>query len=262
MIVPARRSTHAWSPVGVGRGTDVHTLSQTIRIARARLALLLALLVIVYAVLWFTRPFSPDGVRDWIEPLGAVAPLAFLAISVGLGLALVPGPVLAGAAGLLFGAGIGTLLSVGAAVITGVVAMLCARWLGRSAVESFDARWIAVTGAALERHGLWAVVAQRLIPGVPDAPCSYAAGLLRVRVIDIALGTAIGAAPRAFGYSAIGDSFDEPGSSLSLIGAAVVVGTALAGAYVARRLLVEARRVSAGSGGTPTTSHSGSRAER
>lgn len=240
------------SPAGAGPGArlrpepasgdpELATLGAAVHAARTRLAILLAGLAIGYAVLWIVRPFSPDGVRDWIAPLGVVAPLAFLCISVALGLALVPGPILAGAAGLLFGAALGTLLSVTAAVVTGVAAMLIARRVGRAGLDSFDLRWVEVLTSALQRYGLWAVVAQRLMPGVPDAPCSYAAGLLRVRVVDIALGTAIGAAPRAFGYSALGDSLDEPGSSLSLIGLAVVVGTALVGALVARRIFVRSR---------------------
>lgn len=221
---------------------DIHALGASLRGARIRLGLLLAALTAGYAVLWLVRPFSPDGVREWLEPLGAVAPLVFVGVSVLLGLALVPGPVLAGAAGLLFGAGVGTVLSVGAAVVTGVLAMLIARRVGRAGLDSFELRWVAVMSAALQRHGLWAVVAQRLMPGVPDAPCSYAAGLLRVRVLHLALGTAIGAVPRAFGYSAIGDSLDEPGSPQSLIGLAVVVTTALVGAYVARRVFVSVQR--------------------
>lgn len=239
--MPARPSRDA-GPQDDDAGVDVDALGASIRAARTRLAVLIALLAIGYAALWLVRPFSPDGVREWVQPLGAVAPLGFLGVSVVLGLMLVPGPVLAGAGGLLFGAAIGTLLSVSAAVLTGVLAMLIARRVGRAGLDSFDLRWVEVVAGALERHGLWAVVAQRLIPGVPDAPCSYAAGLLRVKVIHIALGTAIGAAPRAFGYSALGDSLDEPGSPLSLVGLATVIATALVGAYVARRIFVQARR--------------------
>jgi len=217
-------------------------LGVPVRGARIRLALLVVALTAGYAVLWLLRPFSSDAVRGWVEPLGATAPLVFVGVSVALGLALVPGPVLAGAAGLLFGAAAGTVLSVIAAVLTGVLAMLIARRVGRAGLESLDLRWVGAMSEALRRHGLWAVVAQRLMPAVPDAPCSYAAGLLGVRVVHLAVGTAIGAVPRAFGYSVIGDSLDEPGSPQSLLGIAVVVATALAGAYVGRRIFVNARR--------------------
>ncbi len=204
--------------------------------------MLIGVITIGYAVLWLTRPVSPDAVRTWIEPLGAVAPLAFLFVSVLLGLALVPGPLLAGSAGLLFGAAVGTLLSVTAAVITATVALLLARRVGGAGMESLHSRRLAVLSDALERHGLWAVIVQRLAPAVPDAPCSYAAGLLRVRVSQIALGTALGSAPRAFGYTALGDSLDEPGSPLSIVGLVVVIGAGVLGAVMARKMFVEVRR--------------------
>lgn len=213
-----------------------------LRGARRRLGALIGLIAIGYVVLWLTRPVSPDAVRAWIDPLGAIAPVAFLGVAVLLGLALVPGPLLAGSAGLLFGAAVGTLLSVTAAVITGTVALLLARRVGAEGMRTLDSRRLAIMSDALERYGLWAVIAQRLAPGVPDAPCSYAAGLLRVRVSHIALGTALGSAPRAFGYTALGDSLDEPGSPLSIVGLAVVIGAGVVGAVVARKMFVEVRR--------------------
>ena len=213
-----------------------------LRRARRRLGTLIGVIAIGYAVLWLTRPVSPDGVRAWIDPLGALAPVVVLGAAVLLGLALVPGPLLAGSAGLLFGAAVGTLLSVTAAVITATVALLVARRVGGEGMKTLDSRRLAVMSDALERHGLWAVIAQRLAPGVPDAPCSYAAGLLRVRIIHIALGTALGSAPRAFGYTAIGDSLDEPGSPLSVVGLVVVIGAGVVGAVVARKMFVDVRR--------------------
>ena len=212
------------------------------RRARRRLGTLIAVVAIGYAVLWLVRPVSSEGVRGWIEPLGAAAPLAFLAVAVMLGLALVPGPLLAGSAGLLFGAALGTLLSVTAAVITGTVALLLARRVGGAGMATLSSHRVELVSSALERHGLWAVVVQRLAPGVPDAPCSYAAGLLRVSPAQIALGTALGVAPRAFGYTAIGDSLDQPGSPLSMVGLVVVVGASIVGAIVARRMFLDIRR--------------------
>ena len=212
------------------------------RRARRRLGALIAVVALGYALLWLLQPVSATGVGGWIEPFGVVAPLAFLAVAVGLGLALVPGPLVAGAGGLLFGAALGTVLSVTAAVITGTVALLLARRVGGPGMATIDSRRLAVLASALERHGLWAVVAQRPAPGVPDAPCSYAAGLLRVRPAQIALGTALGVAPRAFGYTAIGDSLDQPGSPLSIVGVVVVVAASIVGAVVARRMFLDIRR--------------------
>lgn len=222
-------------------GQPAHGDLLDLRRARRRVGTLIAVVAIGYAVLWVVRPVSAASVQEWIEPLGWVAPAAFVAVAVALGLALVPGPLLAGSAGLLFGAALGTLLSVTAAVITGTLALLLARHVGGPGMATLDSRRIETLSAALERHGLWAVVVQRLAPGVPDAPCSYAAGLLRVSPLQIAVGTALGVAPRAFGYTAIGDSLDA-GSPLSIVGVAVVVGASIVGLIVARRMFLDIRR--------------------
>lgn len=155
---------------------------------------------------------------------------------------LVPGPILAASSGLLFGALLGSFVTLAAAVLGAVGALVVARAGGAEGVREMSGERFDVIAGALERHGLLAVIAQRLAPGVPDAPASYAAGLVGIRVWQIALGTAIGAAPRAFSYTALGSTIDDPTSSLGVAAIAVIVLTALVGAAVAGRLLVRWRR--------------------
>lgn len=175
--------------------------------------------------------------RGWIEPFGPFAAPAYVVLSALLGAALVPGPVLAAVSGILFGAVVGTVVTISATVLSAVLALLVARHgAGRQFAEVSGPRLQALAALA-ERHGVWAVVVQRLAPGVPDAPASYAFGLLGLRVWQIALGTAIGAAPRAFSYTAVGASLDDPGSALAWAGLAGVVLTGVAGALIGGRLL-------------------------
>ena len=84
------------------------------------------------------------------------------------------------------------------------------------------ARW-------LERHGFGAVVILRLAPVLPDAPVSYAAGLSHVRLWQIAAGTAVGAAPRAFAYTALGGSIGNLTSPLAYVAVGIIVVAGLAG---------------------------------
>ncbi len=88
------------------------------------------------------------------------------------------------------------------------------------------------------------VAAQRLLPAVPDGPMSHAFGLLGVRVRHIALGTVVGAAPRAFSYAAIGASLGDPGSPLAIAGIAGIVITGVVGLIVGRRALRRSRPAS------------------
>ena len=73
--------------------------------------------------------------RDWIEPLGAAAPLAFIPVSALLTVALFPGPLLAGASGLLFGPILGFPISLTAAVLGAGAAFLISRRFGAEPVE-------------------------------------------------------------------------------------------------------------------------------
>jgi uncharacterized membrane protein YdjX (TVP38/TMEM64 family) len=80
------------------------------------------------------------------------------------------------------------------------------------------------------------VIVQRLLPVVPDGPFNYAFGVAGVPAWPLVLGTLIGSSPRAFAYTALGDSIDDPWSPLAFVAAGVVVLTGAVGALVAVRL--------------------------
>ena len=204
---------------------------------RLRLAVLVACLVGAGAVFTFGDVLSAEQVRDAVDGLGPAAPVAFVVVSSVLAAALVPGPVLAVASGLLFGPVLGTVVSLASATGTSVIAWRLGRAAGRDGARVvLGAERAAATEGLLARRGLLAVVGQRLLPGVPDAPATYAFGALGARLWHVVLGTVIGAAPRAFAYTALGASLDDPTSPLALAGLVVWVVVAIAGAEVARRL--------------------------
>ncbi len=93
----------------------------------------------------------------------------------------------------------------------------------------------------LERNGFWAVVTLRLAPVLPDAPVSYAAGLSHVRLRHIAAGTAVGAAPRAFAYTALGGSLDDLTSPLAYVAATIIVLAGVTGAVALRHQVRRSR---------------------
>jgi uncharacterized membrane protein YdjX (TVP38/TMEM64 family) len=161
----------------------------------ARLALLSAALLALFLVFGLLGVVSREDVRTWIEPLGVWGAPVFAVVSAVLGCVFVPGPLLAAVSGVLFGTWLGFAVSLVSAVLCALLGMA----IGRRTAE--------VHGRARElvqRRGLAAVVAQRLAPGVPDAPFNYVAGTIGVRARDLALGTAIGVAPRALAYTALG----------------------------------------------------------
>ncbi len=62
--------------------------------------------------------------------------------------------------------------------------------LGPSRAERID--------VLVQRRGLWAVVGQRFVPGISDALASYTFGAFGVPIWQMAVGSLIGSAPRAF----------------------------------------------------------------
>jgi uncharacterized membrane protein YdjX (TVP38/TMEM64 family) len=190
-----------------------------------------------------TDVVSVDEVRDRVEATGAWAPLVFVVLAAALGALLVPGPLLAGASGLLFGPAVGTAVTLGSAVLTSTVAVLVGRVMGRRGLaDVLGAERTARVDALGQRHGTVTVTVQRLLPGVPDAPMSYAFGAAGLGMRAVWVGTVVGGLPRAFSYTALGASLDDPTSPLALAGVVVLVAVTVVGAELGRRAWARRRR--------------------
>lgn len=205
---------------------------------RARLALLVVGLAVLYVVFGLLRVVSQEDVRGLVEGAGAAGPLVFVVVSAVLGALLIPGPLLSAASGVLFGTALGFVVSLAAAVLSSLLALAVGRLAARRDVQRMGGERLRSLEAFLARRGLLAVVVQRLLPLIPDGPVNYAAGAVGLRAWHLAAGTAIGVAPRAFAYTALGDSLDDLDltSPLALVAlgvllAAFAVGLALARAY-------------------------------
>ena len=156
-------------------------------------------------------PRSPAELRHVVLDAGVAAPVAVLAAWVVLTPALFPGPVLAAAGGL--------------------AAFLVARTAARGAVEPHVRRSprLARLNALLEHRGFAAVLAARLMPGVPASALYYAAGVSSVRGSAFTAAIAVGALLRTTPYALLGDGL-ATGSVVPLVVAAasVAIGAAAA----------------------------------
>jgi uncharacterized membrane protein YdjX (TVP38/TMEM64 family) len=152
-----------------------------------------------------------------------------------------PGPVLAGAAGLLFGTAAGTAVALAFIVLGAVMQMSISRYLaGDAARELLPARVKRFDGF-IEQRGFWAVFYMRLAPAIPYNLVNYGAGLTSLKVRSMAAGTAIGAAPRTFAWVALGGNLDDLGSTEAKVAIALLVAMAVFGALLARRQLASER---------------------
>jgi len=174
-------------------------------------------------------------VRDFGESLGWAGFVLWIPVTACLNAVFVPGPVLAGAAGLLFGTALGTPLALAAAVFTACFEMAIGRNLAGAEVGRILPERVRRIDAFLERRGFWAVLYIRLAPAIPYTLVNYGAGLTRLRYRDMAAGTLVGAAPRTFAYVALGGSIDDLGSPEAIAAIALLVAIALAGLILGRR---------------------------
>ncbi len=196
------------------------------------LGLALAGMVAFFAL---SGSFSTERVQDWFDGYGVAGPLVFIAASALLTPALFPGPLLAGAAGLLFGTALGTPVAIAAATLGATLAFSLGRWWAHDAVEEVARGRLASLRAWIGRRGFYAVLYARLAPGIPYSLVNYAAGLSPVALRAFVLATMIGCAPRAFAYAALGGNLDDLGSPEAIAALVVLVTMSVVGLVALRR---------------------------
>jgi uncharacterized membrane protein YdjX (TVP38/TMEM64 family) len=205
------------------------------RRALLRLALLAAIVGGAFVAVASSGHLSAQRVRDWVDGYGIAGPLVFIAVSSLLTPALFPGPLLAGASGLLFGTWLGTPISIVSAVLGASLAFCLSRWIAHDAVEQLQGARLRALRAFIGRRGFLSVLYARIVPGVPYSLVNYASGLSPIALTTFAAATALGCAPRAFAYTALGGSLDDITSPEAIAAFAVLIVMAAAGLLVARR---------------------------
>lgn len=198
--------------------------------ARARLGLLVGGLTVLWLVVLGLVARSPDAVRDFVDGAGPVAPLVFVPVSVALSCAFFPGPLLAGASGLLFGTALGTPLTILAATLAASAQFLFSRHFGRAAAEELAGPRVQVWKERAERHGFLFVLYVRIAPLMPFTTFNYAVGLTRIPLAHFAAATALGVSPRGFAYTALGGSLDNLGSPEAIVAIVLLVALWIGGA--------------------------------
>lgn len=189
----------------------------------------------LFAAVALTGDLSAERVRDAVDEVGVAAPLAFVAISSLLTVAMFPGPLLAGASGLLFGTALGTPTSIVAATLGASLAFSLARRFGARSVDEISGHRVRVVQDFIAQRGFLSVLYARILPAMPYNVVNYAAGLTRVPLLTFAAATALGCAPRAFAYTALGGNLSHLDSPAALAAFAVLIAMGLGGLVLALR---------------------------
>jgi uncharacterized membrane protein YdjX (TVP38/TMEM64 family) len=183
---------------------------------------------------------SPDEVRDWGEDLGDAAYFAFIPLFVAVNF-VITWPILAGAAGLLFGTAVGAPLTLAAVTAASVTQMFVARRLAAGHHGRLLPKRTRPVEEFLTRNGAVAVMESRIVPLVPWGIVNYSAGLIHFRYRDLALGTIVGGAPKVFAYVALGGSLSDLTSPEAIAAVTVLVVLAVTGALFLRRQIALGR---------------------
>ena len=212
--------------------------------ARLRLGIFAAIVLGLFAAATLSGSLpSADEVRDWGEGLGWSGPLVFIPAAACALCLFVPGPVLAGGAGLLFGTAAGTPIALTFIVLGAVMQMSISRYLAGDAAAHLLPERVKRFDRFIEERGFWAVFYMRLAPAIPYNLVNYGAGLTSLKVRAMAAGTAVGALPRTFAWVALGGSLDDLGSPEARVAIALLVAMAIFGALLARRQFASERSV-------------------
>ncbi|UWP78896.1 TVP38/TMEM64 family protein [Dactylosporangium fulvum] len=174
-----------------------------------------------------------DAIIAAVRDAGVVAPVLAVTATAVLMVALVPRSLLAVAAGALFGAVAGAAYVLAGAVLAGVAAFTAARVLGRDFTVAHPR--LRRADAWLDRGGLLAVAALRLLPVAPFGLVSYAPGVTALRFPVYVAGTVLGMVPSTVVYAVLGAGATRPGSAAFLLSGLVALLMAAATTIGARR---------------------------
>jgi uncharacterized membrane protein YdjX (TVP38/TMEM64 family) len=163
--------------------------------------------------------FNPQAILrnalEWIDSLGSVGAIAFIAIYIIATIAFFPGSILTLGAGVVFGVVGGAIYVFIGATLGATAAFLVGRYLARGWVarKIADNQNFAAIDQAVGREGLKIVLLTRLSPIFPFNLLNYAFGITGVSLKDYFIGS-VGMIPGTILYVYIGSL----AGNLALIG--------------------------------------------
>jgi uncharacterized membrane protein YdjX (TVP38/TMEM64 family) len=156
-----------------------------------------------------TNSFNPQEILrealQWIDRLGTVGAIAFIALYIIATVAFFPGSILTLGAGVIFGVVWGSLYVFIGATLGATAAFLVGRYLARDWVAGkiADNKKFAAIDQAVGREGLKIVLLTRLSPIFPFNLLNYGLGITGVSLKDYFIGS-VGMIPGTIMYVYIG----------------------------------------------------------
>lgn len=166
--------------------------------------------LVALALVWRVGPLpewlDTESLAEWWKTFGNTPTAALVAAATFVvgGFVMVPLTVLITTAAVAFGPVLGSAYAFAGAMLSAVVDYGLGAALGQGwARRLLGPRWRRV-GDALSGRGALAIALVRMVPVAPYTVVNFLAGAVRVRLLDFALGTALGLAPGILALSILG----------------------------------------------------------
>lgn len=172
------------------------------------IVVLVVLCIVIYKL--FLQGVTAQGIRDWVNGFGILAPIAYIGVWAILPIFFFPVPILALAGGLSFGLLEGTILTLIGAMVNSTLMFLLANVLAKDMVTKYlsnklPAKWWNKFYKAEKKEGFLIVLICRLIPIMPYNVINYVSGLTNIKFGSYFIATLIGITPGTVIFLNVGD---------------------------------------------------------
>ena len=171
---------------------------------RRRIILFSLLLAGITAAIIWRDHLSVDALVVWIQQLGWLAPLVFIATYAVAAVFFMPGLLFTLAGGVLFGPLYGTFYNLIGATLGATLAFLTARYVAHEWVAQRTGNRLRQLIAGVEKEGWRFVAFTRLVPLFPFNLLNYALGLTNIRLSHYIITSFIFMAPSGAAYTYLG----------------------------------------------------------
>lgn len=178
----------------------------------------------------------PGKLAGWLQPLGGWAPAAFIALLAVRPATLLPGQLLSGLGGVLFGFGPGLIYAlVGHLAANTLLYLIARRWGGR-----LVSWWAGSKASAMERiaegHAFHVAVATTLNPFLPTDVMLLALSSSRAPYFPLVGGVMLGGFPGTLLTALYGGSVGQGNSMITTVSLIGLLGSLMLGAWLGVRL--------------------------
>lgn len=170
---------------------------------RRSILLLLVFAGIAAAIIWRDQ-LSVDALVTWVQQLGWLAPLVFIAGYAVSAVFFMPGLLFTLAGGVLFGPLYGTFYNLTGATLGATLAFLTARYVAYEWVAQRMGNRLRQLVTGVEKEGWRFVAFTRLVPLFPFNLLNYALGLTNIRLSHYVITSFIFMAPSGAAYTYLG----------------------------------------------------------